>query len=114
MAAWTAEEDSILEEAYPEGGPQGASEALGERGFSRTPASCSSRAQSLGVYCRQGYSSWTEEQLAILMEWYPAEGKKVMARLPGKSLKNVQVTAHRLGVKKLRPFAKLCDGADGR
>lgn len=73
---------------------------LKKNGYERSPAAVKNRAQALGLYYRGEYASWTREELNILREFYPTEGKKVMSRLPDKSLKNIQITAHRMGIKK--------------
>ena len=48
------------------------------------------------------YIPWTEEEFNIIRQYYPTEGKKVQRRLPNRSVKNIQVTAFRLGVKRQR------------
>ena len=99
---WTVEEDSILKDDYNMFGPEICRAELSKAGFDRTSSSIKNRAQSLGLYYRQEYSSWTQDQIRILRENYPAMGKKVMSLLPDKSLKSIQITAYRMGIKKAK------------
>lgn len=99
---WTVEEDSILKDNYNMFGPEICQKELSKAGFERSCSSVKNRAQSLGLYYRQEYSSWTPEQIRILRENYPTMGKKVMSLLPDKSLKGIQITAYRLGIRKIK------------
>lgn len=99
---WTTDEDLILKNNYNMFGPEICSVELSKAGFERSYTSIKNRAQSLGLYYRQEYSSWTPEQIQILQENYPTMGKKIMKLLPDKSLKNIQITAYRLGIRKIK------------
>lgn len=48
---------------------------------------------------------WTKEEVAILREFYPAEGASVIARLPARSVHSIHVKAHKLGLACHRPQA---------
>lgn len=99
---WTADEDLILKNNYNMFGPEICRVELTKAGFERSCSSIKNRAQSLGLYYRQEYSSWTPEQIQILQENYPTMGKKIMQLLPDKSLKSIQITAYRLGIRKIK------------
>lgn len=99
---WEKEEDTIIREVYSMNGPAAAAEALSKAGYTRTIVSVKNRAQFLGLYFRQEYTSWSQAEIDILRDNYPTMGKKVMELLPTKSLKNIQVTAFRLGIKKAK------------
>lgn len=51
------------------------------------------------------YPRWTKEEVAILREFYPAEGARVIARLPARSVHSIHVKAHKLGLACHRPQA---------
>lgn len=92
---WTLSEDNYIKTNYPIQGPD-----LNLPGRSRT--SIKNRAQQLKVYVRDTYDKWSIAELEILKTEYPVLGYKVVEKLPTKSIKNIQITAHRLGIKKLK------------
>lgn len=92
---WTLSEDNYIKTNYPIQGPD-----LILPGRSRT--SIKNRAQQLKVYVRDTYDKWSVAELEILKNEYPVLGYKVVDKLPTKSIKNIQITAHRLGIKKLK------------
>lgn len=96
---WTQAEDNLIKTNYPLQGPD--LELSG-----RTRVAIKNRAQQLGVYFRTDYSKWSEEELCILKEFYPIIGLKVKSKLQNRTIKNIQVTAHRLGIKKNKKEAK--------
>jgi len=90
---WTQEEDNLIISNYPISGPD--MQLPG-----RTRVAIKNRAQYLGVYFRDEYAHWSKAELDILRTYYPVLGGKIIDRLPGRSLRNIQITAFRLGIKK--------------
>ena len=79
---WTEDEDNILQEYYPkEGG------LVCHRLPGRTRNACKNRAQYIRLQRQEEhkFSRWTEEEDAILKEYYPTEGETVHLRLPGRT-----------------------------
>ena len=79
---WTEDEDNILQEYYPkEGG------LVCHRLPGRTRNACKNRAQYILLQRQEEhkFSRWTEEEDAILKEYYPTERETVHLRLPGRT-----------------------------
>lgn len=79
---WTEDEDNILQEYYPkEGG------LVCHRLPGRTRNACKNRAQYIRLQRQEDhkFSRWTEEEDAILKEYYPTERETVHLRLPGRT-----------------------------
>lgn len=79
---WTEDEDNILQEYYPkEGG------LVCHRLPGRTRNACKNRAQYIRLQRQEEhkFSRWTEEEDAILKEYYPTERETVHLRLPGRT-----------------------------
>lgn len=94
---WTKEEDELLIKLYPSMGVA----IVGKFHGMRSINAIKNRAQQLGIIHRQVMQGWSEEELDILRSYYPIEGKKIVERLPGRTLKTIQVTACRLGIKRI-------------
>lgn len=85
---WTEDEDNILQEYYPkEGG------LVCHRLPGRTRNACKNRAQYIRLqpYEEHKLSRWTEEEEAILKEYYPTEREAVHLRLPGRTASACQL-----------------------
>lgn len=95
MNSWTKAEDSIIIEFYKD-----KTVNILEKLPGRSKEAINQRAQVLGI--SDEYIPWTEEELNLIRTYYPTMGKKMMSMLPNRSLKNIQVTAFRLGVKRIR------------
>ena len=105
---YTAEEDAIIREYYPTEGT-----AVSKRLNNRTPDGVRSRAARLGVKVeelkiqlsqRRDYSNikfWSEEETEIIRLYYPTEGKKIIERLPHRSLSSIVKKAAQLKVYKI-------------
>ena len=79
---WTEDEDNILQEYYPkEGG------LVCHRLPGRTRNACKNRAQYIRLQRQEEhkFSRWTEEEDAILKEYYSTERETVHLRLPGRT-----------------------------
>ena len=75
-AAWTKEEDEILSETYPTGGPKATMEALAERGYSRTRSAILSHANHMGVARDDSAyaDKWTDEEAELVKQLFPKLG----------------------------------------
>ena len=105
---YTAEEDTIICKYYPTEGT-----AVSKRLNNRTPESVRSRANRLGVKVeelkiplsqRRDYSnikSWSDEEIEIIKFYYPIEGRKIVERLPHRSLSSIVKKAAQLKVYKI-------------
>lgn len=91
---WTAEEDAVIKTDYK----TLTLEELMLKLPNRTKDAIKQRAQVLEV--SDEHIPWTIEEIDILRTNYPVMGKRVMRLLPNRSLKNIQVTAYRLGIKR--------------
>ena len=102
---WSKEEDDIIRQYYATEGS-----AVYKRMSGRTKAACILRAKNIGIVCNkevryQRENTWTEEELAILQEYYPIEGRNVSERLPNRTASQCSAKAnsmkiHLLGAKK--------------
>lgn len=102
---WSKEEDDIIRQYYATEGS-----AVYKRMSGRTKAACILRAKNIGIVCNkevryQRENTWTEEELAILQEYYPIEGRNVSERLPNRTASQCSAKAnsmkiHMLGAKK--------------
>ena len=91
---WRPEEDKVIVEQYKTIDINELALLLPDR----TKDAIKQRAQVLGVSTE--YLPWSTEEIDILKTNYPVMGKRVMRLLPNRSLKNIQVTAYRLGIKR--------------
>lgn len=89
---WTAEEDALLREEYPEIGLK-----VAEKMPNRTYNSIRGRVQALGLV-RGKKSEWSTEEIEILRQWYPVNPKEAAKRLPNHSLGSCSVKATHLGI----------------
>lgn len=97
---WTEEEDEALRSTYPEGGIAASREALP----GRSDMAIRYRASTFGLKCgRQlaGRNTWSDEEVAILREFYPQTGIDVMAKLPGRTEAAIRKHAFDLKIKML-------------
>lgn len=78
---WTEDEDNILQYYPKEGG------LVCHRLPGRTRNACKNRAQYIRLQRQEEhkFSRWTEEEDAILKEYYPTERETVHLRLPGRT-----------------------------
>ena len=94
---WTLKEIEILRIYYPiEGGE------VYKRLPGRTKDACTRRAVSLNIKYDINSSDdhWTEEEINILREFYPIEGREVYKRLPGRTESACRSKACKLGFKR--------------
>ena len=84
ISAWTPDEDEILRQYYSVEGL-----AIASRLPGRTVPALTQRAYTLGLHVRDmgGRGEWTEEEDAILREFWASEGSDVAKRLPGRSVR---------------------------
>ena len=113
--AWTTDEDAVVRREYACGGSHAVRAILP----TRTRPMIASRAKHLGIACAARY--WTEEEKAIVREWYGKIGcKQVAERLSANgvrfSVKQVYLMALKLGVTYQRRarvdaawLARLCE-----
>lgn len=81
-ATWSEEEDEIIRKHYPEGGV----DACVKFGLNeRSTLAIYTRAKFLKVKKQDMFEAWSDEELNIVREYYPAEGRKCVARLPGRT-----------------------------
>ena len=98
---WTAREDDIIRENYPIMGTSVQDYLPG-----RTKDACQQRANFLGVV-QQEYADrqmnpknkWSREEDAVLREYYPQLGRKVVQYLPNRSETSCYTRAYKLGLK---------------
>lgn len=95
---WTAEEDEKLIEFYPQ---------MKGRCFcfltAHSTTECRNRVRVLGLndedLCPKGHNKhWTPNEDRIILNYYPAEGKRVIDRLPGRTVASCQLRAYMLGI----------------
>lgn len=94
--AWTEEELDILKEYFP---TEGAS--IQKRLPRHSIPAIYQRAHRLGVsvdrqHCNR---SWDEDEMAVLREFYPIEGRDVAKRLPWRTEAACKTQANKMGLK---------------
>lgn len=105
---YSVEEDEIIRKYYPIEGTM-----VSKRLNNRTPDSVRCRARRLGIKVeelkvvsseRRNYAnskSWSDDEIEILKYYYPIEGKKVLERLPYRSLSSITKKAAQLKIYKM-------------
>ena len=94
---WNEEDKALLKESYLLGGIE-----LCEKNFPLiTRTTLYSRLRSIG--CIEGYLQepivpWSDEELKVLKNYYPIEGKDIVKRLPKRSLDAIVAKAGKLGI----------------
>ena len=98
---WTEEEIKILKDNFG----KIPNNELAELIPNRTEKAIVVRARQLQLTGPRGhYQKWTDEEIAILKEYYPKEGLKVAERLPNRTWRAVRQEAKELGVNTRRHF----------
>ena len=107
---WTDEEIQIMQTYYYTEGTD-----IIKRLPGRTLNGVLCKAHLLGLRCEKSKyepNYWTESELRILKEYYPAEGSNVELRLPGRSRQNIVAKAHAIGLS--APTSKYEEWTDNK
>ncbi|MEQ4973947.1 hypothetical protein ABN097_06560 [Enterobacter cloacae] len=96
MLPWTEDEVAILRTHYAGGaGIHRVSELLP----GRNPRSICAHARKLGIQSgRHLARAWSEEELVILKQYYPALGVRVAEKLPGRTQNATKLMANSIGI----------------
>jgi len=94
---WTPEEDALLQEHYPQGGP----EAVWAAGVNRTHGSIGYRAHILGTRTRRR-NAWTPEEDQLLQHHYPHGGTEAVQAAGVERTNNaIQSRANKAGLTRI-------------
>lgn len=97
LRKWTCEENAILTSQYANSDNLSEIHALLPH---RSRRAIAAQATRLGL---KRAEAWTSEELRILRQFYPVQGRKIVAMLPGRTANAVHRQAKKQG---LRRYAK--------
>ncbi|EEQ09136.1 hypothetical protein ymoll0001_31990 [Yersinia mollaretii ATCC 43969] len=91
--SWTEEEKEVIRTHYADG--EGIT-FVGQLLPGRTRKTIFAMAKKMGV---KSLRSWQENEVHILMRFYPKMGTKVVLKLPRRSVESIKIKASQLGLK---------------